>query len=158
MDFLTHFGVFVFLALAWLAASIASKIPLDAEGKGRLRRALVYAAAALVLASGFLSVELLCVAGILLFLFALFGIAETAEERLASGLVAAAFFLVLLPQRIFVSDRMNTFFKLYFEAWVVFAVSTAVLVFGAWTSGTFDRWPRLLRGFFFLLIAFASCC
>ncbi|MDQ5871027.1 MAG: DUF2298 domain-containing protein, partial [Acidobacteriota bacterium] len=156
VDVMTHFGFFFFLAFAWLATSIASKFPPTETEKGGLRRGLVYGVAALVLASGFLSVELLCVAGILLFLFALFRIAGEPEERLASGLVAAAFFLVLLPQRAFIFDRMNTFFKLYFEAWVLFAVSTVVLVFGAWTRGTFGRWPLLLRGLFFLLLAAAT--
>ncbi|MDQ5859117.1 MAG: DUF2298 domain-containing protein, partial [Acidobacteriota bacterium] len=156
VDVMTHFGFFFFLAFAWLATSIASKFPPTETEKGGLRRGLVYGVAALVLASGFLSVELLCVAGILLFLFALFRIAGEPEERLASGLVAAAFFLVLLPQRAFIFDRMNTFFKLYFEAWVLFAVSTVVLVFGAWARGTFGRWPLLLRGLFFLLLAAAT--
>ena len=44
--------------------------------------------------------------------------------------VLLVLFLVLLTQRMFIYDRMNTFFKLYSEAWPLFALGTAVLVFG----------------------------
>jgi DNA-binding beta-propeller fold protein YncE len=153
VDVFTHFGFFIFLAFAWLATSIAARL---APARGRIpRRLLVYAAAAVLLAIGFFSIDVLCVAAILLFLFALFRIAESTEERLASGLLAAAFFLVLFPQRAYVFDRMNTFFKLYFEAWPLFALSTAVLVFATGRRGVFDRWPRLLRGVFFVLLSAA---
>ena len=41
---------------------------------------------------------------------------DAAEDRLAFGFVATAFFLVLFCQRLYIYDRMNTFFKLYLEA------------------------------------------
>ncbi|HEV8118380.1 MAG TPA: DUF2298 domain-containing protein, partial [Thermoanaerobaculia bacterium] len=125
----------------------------EGEKPSILRRA-TFPAAALLLAGGFFSAEALCAAAILLFLTAIFRLADRPEERLAMGWIATAFFLVLLPQRAYIYDRMNTFFKLYAEAWPIFAVTTAVLVFGASARrGTYDRWPAPLRAVFVLLSA-----
>jgi len=154
VDVLTHFGFFVFLCLAWWAASASARLARRNLGPGSPR--IAYAVAALVLAAGFLSADALCAAGILLFLLAVFRMAELPEDRLAFGFLATAFFLTLLPQRLYIYDRMNTFFKLYAEAWPLFAVATAVLVFGSSSrAGAFENWPRALRGVFFLLLA---CC
>ena len=123
-DQLTVFGLFFFLALAWwLAAATAGRGP-------RLVRWAVVAAASLLLA--WLAVRrpdwfLAC--GVVLFLVAFFALSETRDDRLAIGFVASAFFLVLFCQRLYIYDRMNTFFKLYLEAWLLFAIATAVLVF-----------------------------
>ena len=65
------------------------------------------------------SADLFCVAGILLFAVAFFALAEKPEDRLAFGLVGTAFFLILFTQRLFIYDRMNTFFKLYLECWLL---------------------------------------
>jgi YYY domain-containing protein len=154
VDVLTHFGFFVFLCLAWWAASVSARLARQGFGPGPRRLAYVFAA--LVLAAGLLSAEALCVVGILLFLVAIFRMAEQPEDRLAFGFLATAFFLILLTQRMFIYDRMNTFFKLYAETWPLFAVATAVLVFGSpGRAGTFENWPRALRGAFFVLLA---CC
>ena len=51
------------------------------------------------------------------------------------AVVASAFLLVLFAQRLYIYDRMNTFFKLYLEAGFSFAVATAALVFGAGRRG-----------------------
>lgn len=151
-DVLTHFGFFIFLSLAWWATSASAHLARRGAGMGP--RLLVYLMAALVLAVGFLSAEALCVCAILLFLFAVFRMAGQPEDRLAFGFLATAFFFVLFTQRIFLYDRMNTFFKLYFEAWPLFAVATAILVFGSPNrAGAFENWPGVLRGVFFLLLA-----
>lgn len=154
VDLLTHFGFFIFLCLAWWAASVAARLSRSGFGPGLQR--LAYLVAALVLAVGLFSTEALCAAGILLALFAIFRMAEQPEDRLAFGFLAMAFFLVLFTQRVFISDRMNTFFKLYAEAWPLFALATAVLVFGSsGRAGSFENWPRALRAAFFVLLA---CC
>jgi hypothetical protein len=113
-----HFGFFFFLCLIWWAASARRAWParLAQTGLGTIRRRRL-PAAALVLAVGFFSADALCVAGILLFLPAALYMTEEPEDRLAFGFLATAFFLVLLTQRMFIYDRMNTFFKLYSEAW-----------------------------------------
>ena len=84
----------------------------------------------------------LLLAGVLLFAAAYVFFADDREDRLAIAFVATAFFLVLFTQRFYIVDRMNTFFKLYLEAWLLFAIATAVLVFRRPShSGTIDRWP-----------------
>ena len=155
VDVLTHFGFFFFLCLAWWAVSASARL-----ARGTLGRSAASGSPSwlppLVLAAGFFSAEALCVAGILLFLFAVAWLAERPEDRLAFGFLATAFFLVLFTQRMFIYDRMNTFFKLYAEAWPLLAISTAVLVFGSsHRAGSFENWPRVFRGVFVLLLA---CC
>src|SRR5262249_53075323 len=52
---------------------------------------------------------------------------------------------------------MNTFFKLYYEAWPLLALATAVLVFRAPDhSGAFADWPGILRACFAVLLAAAA--
>ena len=154
VDVLTHFGFFFFLCLAWWAVSESAR--LSREGSGPWPRRFAFLVPALVLAAGFFSAEALCAGGILLFLFAITRPVERPEDRLAFGFLATAFFLVLFTQRMFIYDRMNTFFKLYAEAWPLLALSTAVLVFGSSNrAGSFEKWPRAFKGVFFVLLA---CC
>ena len=150
-DVLTHFGLFFLLALGWWLVAAAGR----ARGVrgGRFARAAVVPALGLLLAAGIFWPEVLCALGVFFFLAVLLMKGREPEERLAAGLAATAFFLVLFPQRAFIYDRMNTFFKLYFEAWPLFALATAVLVFGSPTRpGAFARWPVALRGVFFLFL------
>ncbi|HEU5251416.1 MAG TPA: DUF2298 domain-containing protein, partial [Thermoanaerobaculia bacterium] len=152
VDVFLHFGLFFFLALFWLAAAVSESLSRN-ERTARLRW-LPYPAAGVLLSVGIVSVDVFCVAAILLFLFAIVRLLPRPEDRLSSGMIATAFFLVLFTQRAFISDRMNTFFKLYFEAWPLLAVSTAVLVFGsAKRTGSFDRWPAVVRALFVVLLA-----
>ena len=152
IDVLTHFGLFFFLALMGWAVSAADQ--LAGEDRPSLLRRLAYPVAILAIAAGFYKADLLCIIGIVLFLAAIFQMADRPEERLAFGWLATGFFLVLLPQRAYIYDRMNTFFKLYVEAWPIFAIATAVLVFGASSRrGTYERWPTALRGIFVVLAA-----
>jgi YYY domain-containing protein len=154
VDVLTHFGFFIFLCLVWWAASASAR--LAQRGPSPIPPRTAYFAVAIVLAVGLFSADALCVAGILLFLEAALRMTEEPEDRLAFGFLATAFFLVLLTQRMFIYDRMNTFFKLYSEAWPLFALATAVLVFGpTGRAGAFRNWPRVLRGAFYVLLA---CC
>ena len=154
VDVFLHYGLFFFLAIIWLSATVSER--LTREDKTRRFRALPYLAGAALLGIGAFSVEVFCVAAILLFLLAVFRVLERPEDRLSSGMIAAAFFLVLFTQKAYISDRMNTFFKLYFEAWPLLALSTAVLVFGsAARSGSYERWPAVFRIGFIVLLAAA---
>ena len=146
VDVLTVFGLFFLLAFAWLLQRTSER--LAARGTDRLTRVVVVLALAILLALlGYVSADLLCVAGVLLALAAAVDPESSGEDRLALGLLAVGFLLVLFPQRFFVADRMNTFFKLYIEAWLVFAVATTALVFrSAARPASFARWPWVARG------------
>ena len=141
LDILTVFGLFFLLAVGWgLACANAA---LARAGWSRPLRWIALAALLLLLAGLVLrAVDLFLAAGVLFFLAAAVWRGKSPEQRFALALLAAAFFLVLFPQHFYIYDRMNTFFKLYLEAWLLFALSTAVLVFGPRTeTGVIESWP-----------------
>ena len=139
VDQLTVFGFFFYLALAWWLAASAERF--GGRDGGRLARWLaVGVAGAGLSALAWFRPNAFLACGVLLFAAAFFVLPETAEDRLALGFLASAFFLVLFCQRLYIYDRMNTFFKLYLEAWLLFALGTAVLVFRRGRRGVIDRW------------------
>ena len=146
VDVVTVFGLFFFLAIAWWLGFFSRRLREQGFPNGR-RLLFVGLLAALLAVLGFVSAEVFGLAGVLLFAAAAFDRSAEPDERLACGLVAAAFFLIVFTQRIYISDRMNTFFKLYLEAWLLFAVGTAALVFRRPDRpGAFSRWPIAARG------------
>ncbi len=152
VDVVTVFGLFFFLAIAWLCTFAAQRMR-EQGFESRRRLAIALALGALLVILGFLSTEVFALGGVLLFAAAAMDRKTEPEERLACGFVAAAFFLVLFAQRVYISDRMNTFFKLYLEAWLLFALGTAALVFrGKERPGAFGRWPLVVRGAFGLVV------
>jgi YYY domain-containing protein len=139
-DQFTAFGLFFALAIGWWLS--ASSDRMAANGRARGARILLVAATIAILGvllwrwpDAFLA------AAVVLFLAAYVTLAEIPEDRLAIAYVATAFFLILFCQRVYIYDRMNTFFKLYLEAWLLFATATAVLVFrGKERRGTWEHW------------------
>ena len=152
VDVLTVFGLFFLLGFAWLLRRTSERM--EASGVDRVTRLVAVLGLAVVLAViGVLSADLLCVAGVLFALAAAADRDASGEDRLALGLLTLGFLLVLFPQRFYVADRMNTFFKLYVEAWLVLAVATTALVFRPATRpAAFSRWPWPVR----LLVAIVA--
>jgi YYY domain-containing protein len=152
IDVLTVFGLFFFLAFAWWIGLLSRRLR-DHGVAARTRLVVLIGMSALLLALAFVSATVLGVVGIVLFTAAAADRASEPEERLACAFVAAAFFLIAFTQKVYISDRMNTFFKLYLEAWLLFAVSTAALVFRPKDRpGSFARWPLAIRGVFSVLV------
>jgi YYY domain-containing protein len=139
-DQLTVFGLFIVLALGWWLSSASAR--LEARGRGRgARIVLVLLAIAALGVLAWRWPDAFLAASIVLFLAAYVTLAELPEDRLAIAYLATAFFLVLFCQRLYIYDRMNTFFKLYLEAWLLFASAAAVLVFRSREHrGAWDHW------------------
>ncbi len=155
VDIATIFGLFFFLAVAWWMSAAGRRL----RERGWSRAAVFALLATLTLGLAALAVlapTAFCAASVLLFLLAAFANRGPAEDRLAQGLVATAFFLIFFAQRFYIYDHFNTVFKLYIEAWFLFAIGTAALVFRpADRPGSVRRWSWPLRAVFGALVALA---
>ena len=156
LDIVTIFGLFFYLAIAWWLAAASPRLASERmPAPNRWLLVLSLGAGLAVLA--FVSSEAFCAAGVLLFGAAWLRMAEEPEDRLAFAFVAVAFFLILFTQRYYVSDRMNTFFKLFQESWLLLAIGTAALAFRPREhTAAFPRWRLPVRAGFFVLLAAAT--
>jgi uncharacterized membrane protein len=125
VDVFTVFGLFFAILALWAWVFISG-----GEASPVTKTAFPAIAILAFAVTFFISVEIACVIGALFFVFVARRSSLDAEERLAAAFAAVGFILVLVPQRIYVEDRTTTFFKLYLEAWLVFALGGAVLVLG----------------------------
>lgn len=136
------FGLFFFLTLGWWLVALSQR----AAHGGPLRTIAVVVSAALLVAVALLSPIALCAVGVAAFLAAAVLLVEQPEDRLAFGFAGTAFFLIAFAQRFYIYDRMNTYFKLFLEAWLLLAVASATLVFGQRDRrGAWDSWPAALK-------------
>jgi YYY domain-containing protein len=148
IDVLTVFGLFFLLAFAWWIGLLSTWLRRHGVAD-RPRLVALAGVAGLLLVLALVSATALGIVAVVLFVAAAVDRASEPEERLACAFVAAAFFLIAFTQKIYISDRMNTFFKLYLEAWLLFAVGAAALVFRPNDRpGSFARWPLVIRGVF----------
>jgi YYY domain-containing protein len=161
IEVLNVFGLFFLLAIGWWLVACAARLKESGKLPGTpLRVALVLGAAAILAAAGLASPVALCGVGVGMFLAASFALAEQPEDRLAFGFAGTAFFLVAFALRLYIDSRMNTIFKLFLEAWLLFSIATAALVFGRTDGrGAWRTWPgplRLAAGCLFALAAFTA--
>jgi DNA-binding beta-propeller fold protein YncE len=152
VDIVTIFGLFFFLAVLWWLTAAAPRLSAQ-DLPARTRWLVLLSLGAILAVLAFVSSEVFCAAGLLLFVAAWFRMADEPEDRLAFAFIAVAFLLILFTQRFYVSDRMNTFFKLFQESWLLLALGTSALAFRSRARpGAFGRWPLPARVFFFLLL------
>ena len=125
-DFVTHFGLFLVAigGFFWLRRVGSAGRPATLGRSLRLRIAVAAPVVALALLNGLLAAALL--AGILL--AAAEVLRRRSRNRELCALIAIGLSAALLPE-IFVLEgdvgRMNTVFKLYFQAWIMLGVAAA---------------------------------
>src|SRR5262249_58098962 len=143
VDVLTVFGLFFFLCIA--AVLVGARARLAGVLSSRAARSGIVVAIGLAFAFlAFAAVNVFLPLAIALCLVVAI-VRRDPDDRLAAALAATAFFLVLFPQRIYIYDRMNAFFKLYVEAWIVFAIAVAAMVFRPRGADGSAPWPVGLR-------------
>lgn len=80
-----------------------------------------------------------------------------AGTRAISGLFCVGFLLILIPEFFFIQDvfgdRMNTVFKLYFQAWLILGIASAGAVVYALARATWPRKIMLSAAFTAIILA-----
>lgn len=99
------------------------------------RRHLVSAGGALLFAIGFAWAPAVLLVGLPLIVAAWIALrSPDAGKRILAALFAIGFGLTLVPEFVYIqdpfADRMNTVFKLYFQAWLVLSVASAAAIVG----------------------------
>jgi YYY domain-containing protein len=83
--------------------------------------------------------------------------ANPARLRIAAALSAFAFLVTAGCDLVYVWDRMNTVFKFYLDAWLIFAAASALALPAMWQGALLPGWPRgVWRAAFVVLLAAAA--
>lgn len=157
-ELLTVYGVWI-VAFAmfgvWAAQSSAALRGLVA-GRGALLlpAGLVLLAGAVAWAPGLILLGVPALSGL-----AVAAAHERGAVRLIGALFAAGFGLALVPEFLFIQDafgnRMNTVFKLGFQAWLFLGIASAAAGLLVISTAP-DRWRATAAGLFALLVACAA--
>jgi YYY domain-containing protein len=157
-SYLTHWGLFLFIILAWMlweTREWMANTPLSSLGKLRPFALLIEGGLAVLLAGlvylavkeveiGWLALPLAAWAGVLLLRPKL-----PDEKRLILFLIGTALIITIVVEVVVVVGdigRMNTVFKFYLQAWLMFAVSAAAAL--GWMLNDIHRWLPRWRGSF----------
>lgn len=172
-SYLVHWGLFLFVLVSWLvheSIDWMDKTPVSFLKK--IRNELWLLVAAIVLLLGleiWLLTQRVWIGWIVLPLMIWTGLLllrrdQLDEKRLVLFLVGSGLFMTLFVE-LFVLEgdigRMNTVFKFYLQAWVLFAVSSAAALFWMlpaiyrnWTSVLFRVWRTALGVLVFAVMLF----
>ena len=144
-DFLTIFGLFLFVLVPFLYALWIRNLRREDESLGVPRAILLILALVVVVAS--LAVSTRAFSAILFLLGLQLLLAPQTDRRWRIPLAMATFAFAITAgcDLVYVWDRMNTIFKFYLEAWSMLALAAAVGASGLW-SGALPL-PGLPRAF-----------
>ncbi|HEV2109650.1 MAG TPA: DUF2298 domain-containing protein, partial [Thermomicrobiales bacterium] len=137
-EFLTVFGVPYVFALWFLVDGVFPPRVLAAENSSSPpdRRSIGLFAAAVLAFGLFLGAPVVILSGIPLILAALQAPSRRASHGPATLLFAVGFALILGTEFFYIQDvfgnRMNTLFKIYFQAWTLFGIASAVGIVALW--------------------------
>ncbi len=145
-EFLTVFGVPYVFGLWLLGSRIAPSVR-STPALGVSRSAVVIAAAAAVVAILLPAPLVILCGGPLAVALVLLRRNDTPGPRsLATGLFAGGLALVLVTEFFYVVDvfnsRFNTLFKVYYQAWTLFAVASALACVVLWREASPRRFAR----------------
>jgi YYY domain-containing protein len=151
-DFANIFGLFLFIGIPFLFALWRRTLRPADQPLGFARRIAMWIVGLTVLACWVASVPAvqsllpfglqgslrlgLAILAVLAFFVAVYG-TLTSTQRIAVSMLAFAFAVTAGTDVVFVWDRMNTIFKFYLEAWLLFAAACA--------AATAELWRGLIR-------------
>ncbi len=142
-DFLTIFGVFLFVLVPFLFALWRRDLRREStESLGWGRRLIVLLGVAVVLGS--LAVSTRAFSAILFLLASQLLLAPNTERRWRIPVAMAAFAFAVTAgcDLVYVWDRMNTIFKFYLETWLLLGIAAAVALHALWTGTVQLPWLR----------------
>ena len=157
-ELLTVHGVWIVAFSSFAGWALRSSPALRALVAGRgallLPAGLVLLAGAIAWAPGLILLGVPALAGL-----AIAAVHERGAVRLTGALFAAGFGLALVPEFLYIQDafgnRMNTVFKLGFQAWIFLGVATAAAGLVV-IAGSADRWRAPTAGLVALLVLAAA--
>ncbi len=146
-DFVSIFGFFYAIALGLIGLEFWRRRTLDHD---RALGKVAMAGAAVMLLGGLLvPVPLLAICGLPIVLILLLWErdASLSPANVALALFAVGFGLVLIPEFVFLLDifgaRFNTVFKLYYQAWLLMALASAIALIVVWSAAGRHRLARI---------------
>jgi len=146
-DFVSIFGFFYAIALGLIGLEFWRRR--DAELDPALGRVAMVGAGVMLLGGLLVPVPLLAICGLPLVLILLLWErdATLGPANVALALFGVAFALTLVPEFVYLLDifgvRMNTIFKLYYQAWLLMALASAIALIVIWAAAGKHRIARI---------------
>src|SRR5262249_21884945 len=145
-DFLTIFGLSLFVLVPFLYALWARELNSEGRGPRWIRVVLVVLGIGVLLASLTVSTRVFSAVLFLLAFQVLLARDTESRWRIPVAMAAFAFAITAGCDLVFVWDRMNTVFKFYLEAWFLLAIASAVAAHALWTGAVTLPGRRVWQG------------